>query len=77
MIVKIFNGKSYFINKNIENICKLKKEISEIINRSEYDINILYNGILQNDENYINNCNHYDVILKDSFHGNKINFITI
>lgn len=77
MIVKIFNGKSYFINKNIDTIFNLKKELSEIINRSEYDINILSKGKLQNDNLFINNCKYYDVVLKDSFNGNKVSFITI
>ena len=77
MIVKIFNGKSYIINKNIDTIFNLKKELSEIINRSEYDINILSNGKLQNDNLFINKCMYYDVVLKDSFNGNKVSFITI
>ena len=77
MIVKIFNGKSYIINKNIDTIFNLKKTLSEIINRSAYDINILSNGELQNDNLIIDNCNYYDVVLKDSFNGNKVSFITI
>ena len=77
MIVKIFNGKSYIINKNIDTIFNLKKTLSEIINRSAYDINILSNGELQNDNLIIDNCDYYDVVLKDSFNGNKVSFITI
>jgi len=77
MIVKIFNGKSYIINKNIDTIFNLKKTLSEIINRSAYDINILSNGELQNDTLIIDNCDYYDVVLKDSFNGNKVSFITI
>lgn len=77
MIVKIFNGKSYIINKNIDTIFNLKKKLSEIINRSAYDINILSNGELQNDNLIIDNCDYYDVVLKDSFNGNKVSFITI
>ena len=77
MIVKIFNGKSYIINKNIDTIFNLKKKLSEIINRSAYDINILSNGELQNDNLIIDNCDYYDVVLKYSFNGNKVSFITI
>ena len=80
MIVKIFNGNIFEIkDQNIDNIFQLKYEISKILKRRKNDINILLNGNLLNDTFNTNNikCNYYDIILTDSFHGNKVTFITI
>ena len=72
MIVKIFNGNIFEIkDQNVNNIFQLKYEISKILKRRKNDINILLNGNLLNDTFNTNN------ILTDSFHGNKVTFITI